>query len=369
MSARTSRRAILGEPRAPIEVIEVPLPPPEPGGAIVAIEMGGVCGTDVHLWHGAVPLDGPVVLGHEGIGRLAELGEGSDTDYAGEPVTVGDRVFWGGFNPCHRCYWCTIEKDYSLCVRLMEGLFSPARAPSHASYTDYSYLPGGMPFFKVPDGMPSEAIIAFGCALPTMLQAVERLGFIRPGNSVLVQGSGPVGLAATLVARTSGADQIGVIGAPSRRLEAARSLGADFTVDIGELTEHAAQAEAVREQMPRGADVVIEAAGVIEAFTEGLQLVSRNGRYLVVGLWGGTGGVDFDPRFVNNNNISIVGSALAGPEHYYQAVRFAAAHHGRYPMADAVTHRFEIAQAQQALEAVAAGEPVKAVIVPAATPG
>ena len=364
MSERQSKRAVMVAPHAPIETVITPLPPAEPGGAVVAVEMGGVCGTDVHLWHGAVPLDGPIVLGHEGIGRLAELGDGALTDYVGEPVNVGDRVYWAPFNPCHRCYPCTILKDYSLCVRLAEGLFTHPDDPSHASYNDYAFLPAGMPFFKVPDGTPSEAIIAFGCALPTILQAIERLGYIRPGEHVVVQGSGPVGLAATLVARASGAGLIGVIGTPAHRLDAALGLGADFTIDIGDVPEQDDRIDEIRSRLPRGADVVIEAAGVLEAFTEGLPLVSRNGRYLVVGLWGGAGGVDVDPRLINNNNLTIVGSALAGPEHYYQAVGFTTTHHSRYPMADAVTHRFKIDRAQEALEAVANLETVKAVIVP-----
>jgi 5-exo-hydroxycamphor dehydrogenase len=317
------------------------------------------------MLHGDVPLAGPVVLGHEGVGRIAELGEGPAADYAGTPVTAGDRVYWSPVRPCHRCYYCTVVKDYSLCERLAEGLFGAADAPSAASYLDYAWLPGGMPYFRIPDDTPSEAVIALGCALPTILQGIERLGYIRPGETVVVQGAGPVGLAATLVAKVSGAHSVTVVGAPARRLEMARRFGATATVNLDEVTEPAARVAAVRAAGP-GADVVIEAAGVLAAFPEGLRFLAPGGRYLIVGLWSGAGEVGVDPRFLNNSDLTVTGTALAQPEHYWQAIRFAQAHHREYPMAEAVTHRYPIDRAQEALEAVSRLETVKAVISPSA---
>jgi len=273
-----STRAVLVEPFAPLEIVTTEVPPAEPGGALVAVEMGGVCGTDVHFWRGKWPLEGPIVLGHEGVGRIAELGEGSTTDYAGEPIAVGDRVYWANARPCHRCYACTIRKDFSLCDRLDEVFFTPPEAPSHSTYNDLASLLGGMPFFKVPEDVPAEAVIAFGCALPTMLQALDRLGGIRPGEDVVVQGSGPVGLAAALLARVNGAGRVGVIGAPERRLALARDYGADFTVDVLEVTDPAARIREVHDRLGKAPDLIIEAAGVLDAFPEGVEMLDRGGR-------------------------------------------------------------------------------------------
>jgi 5-exo-hydroxycamphor dehydrogenase len=363
---RRSRRADVQAPHEPIRFAEVDLPPAPPGGAIVAIELGGVCGSDVHVWHGAKELSGPVVLGHEGLGRLAELGPGTTTDYAGEPVELGDRVYLAPQAPCHRCYACTVRGEFAACEHRDDYFWTDPSEPSHATYNSHVWLRAGAPFFRVPESVPPLALIAFGCALPTMLQANERAGRIGLGDDVLIQGAGPVGLAATVIARASGAQRIVVVGAPAARLDMARRLGADATIDLTEVGDPGERAALVRELLPRGADVAIEAAGVQSAFTEGIDLVADGGRYLVVGLHYGVGSEPLDPRTVNRRNIRIVGSALEQPEHQYKAIRFVARHHDRFPLEEVVSHRFPLDRAQEALEAMARGEAIKAVVEPGA---
>ena len=86
---------------------------------------------------------------------------------------------------------------------------------------------------------------------------------------------------------------------------------------------------------------------------------------MIVGLWSGHGEIPIDPRYINNRNLSIIGSALTQPQHYYEAVRVAQAHHADFPMAEAITHRFAIEESRQALEAVERQETIKALTVPA----
>src|SRR5437867_12661807 len=123
MANRTSKRAVLVKPNEPIEVWERPMRSPAAGETIVKVDFAGVCGTDVHLWRGEFPLPGPVVLGHEGVARIEELGEGVTTDYAGEAVKPGDRVYWVPLSPCYRCYACTVEKDLTQCDSALAALF------------------------------------------------------------------------------------------------------------------------------------------------------------------------------------------------------------------------------------------------------
>jgi 5-exo-hydroxycamphor dehydrogenase len=306
----------------------------------------------------------PVTLGHEGIAILEELGAGVTTDYAGTPIKIGDRVYWQPVRQCNRCYYCTVEKDFSLCENLFGELFRNAEEPPSSCYAEYCSLPPGMAFYRVPEDTPSEALIAFGCAMPTVLQGLERLGGIRTNQSVVVQGCGPVGLAAAMMARLSGARQVIVIGAPARRLAIARRLGASATIDL-ETTSEPERVQQVRDLTGgRGAEVVIEAAGHLPAFTEGLKLAAKNGRYLIIGLWSAPGTVPLEPRYLNNNNLRIIGNALAQPQHLYGAIQVARAHHHALPMAEAVTHRFALTEAQRALEAVARLETVKGVIIP-----
>ena len=199
-----------------------------------------------------------------------------------------------------------------------------------------------------------------------MIQALERLGGIFPTQTVVVQGCGPVGLAATMLSRISGAKTLVVIGAPEHRLAMARRLEATATINLETGPQEAERVKQVYELTEgRGGDVVIEAAGVRSAFGEGIKLTAKNGRYLIVGLWSGHGTVPVDPSYLNNRNLKIIGTALDQPQHYYEAIRVAQGHHKEFPMAEAVTHRFSIEESQKALEAVARLETVKAIIVPA----
>ncbi|MBF6567512.1 MAG: zinc-binding dehydrogenase [Candidatus Binataceae bacterium] len=364
MATRAVKRVVLTGANQPLELWERPVPAPDPGGVIVRVSIAGVCGTDVHLWRGDLPLPNPIVLGHEGIGTIEELGSKAITDYAGVPIRLGDRVYWQPVRQCHHCYYCTVAKDFSLCDNAMEGLFRHANEPPSGCYAEYSWLPEGMAFYRIPDDTPSEAIIAFGCAMPTILQGIERLGGIALNQAVVVQGCGPVGLAATFLARLSGAREVIVIGAPPARLEMARRLGATTTIDLTKTSE-ADRLEQIRDLTDgHGPEVVIEAAGHLSAFPEGVKLVAKNGRYLVVGLWSAPGTVPFEPRYINNNNIRIVGTALGQPSHLYGAIQVARAHHRDFPLAEAVTHRYGLGEAQKALDSVARLETIKAVIIP-----
>lgn len=361
---RNSRRVVLVEPGSPVEVWDGEVPAATGAEVVLSVELAGVCGTDHHLAAGDIPLPGPIVLGHEGVGRIEELGPDVRTDYAGDPIAVGDPVYWLPVQPCHHCFACNIANDPSRCPNLLSGMFANGRRPPSATYAEYVLLPPGMAFFKIPADTPSEAVIAFGCAMPTMLNAVERLGGIRYGRHVVVQGSGPVGLAATLLAHLGGAGSITVLGAPSARLGIAERLGATTTLDITATTAEERRAAVMQATDGRGADAVVEAAGKLPAFEEGLSLTGQDGTYLVVGLWSAPGVVPVEPRAINNGNIRVVGSALESPRHIYQAIQVSRLAHRRLPLTEVVSHRFGLDNAQAALDAVGRAELVKGVIEP-----
>lgn len=363
MAERVTRLAVLNEGLRELEFLERPVPAPPPGGVVLRVELAGVCGTDVHFWNGAAPFPAPMVLGHEGVGVIVELGSGAVTDHAGVPVREGDRVVWVPLRVCDRCYACTVSADPTACANV-EYYCGPDE-PNWAAFADLVWLTPDIRFYRIPDDTPSEAVAAFGCALPTMLEALERAGGIRPHESVVVQGSGPVGLAATFLASVSGAARVVTIGAPPHRLEAARAFGADHTIDIAETTSPDERVELARGWLDgRGADVVIEATGVLQAFDEGLSLVAKGGRYIVVGLWSADGNVTLSPSRLNNDNLKIVGSSLAHPKQYHRAVLLTQRHHRSYPLAEAVTGHYPLERTADALDAAARMESIKAVIAP-----
>ncbi|MEJ0084510.1 MAG: zinc-binding dehydrogenase [Pseudomonadota bacterium] len=362
---RNVKRAVLVKPGSPLEIWDRPTPPAASGEVIVSVLMSGVCGTDHHLASGDITLPNPMVLGHEAIGRIEELASDVTTDNAGQPVKVGDLVYWQPLRPCHRCYACTVLGDVSQCPNLVtHQLHQHADKPPFGTYAQYVWLPDHTAFFKVPPDVPPDALIAFGCAMPTVLHAIERLGGIRYGQHVVVQGSGPVGLAATLLAHLAGAATVTVLGAPLNRLEMAKRLGATATVDVMNTSQEERAATVMEITDGRGADVVIEAAGRIPAFSEGLRLVARDGTYVIIGLWSAPGTTPVEPRYLNNRNVRVIGSNLTKPRHIYDTIQVVQLAHRRFPLAEMVTHRFTLEQAQAALDTVARGEPLKAVIVP-----
>lgn len=356
----TARACVLVEPNR-IETWDVPVFDPPAGGALVRVVAGGVCGSDVHIANGeAGVMPFPIILGHEGVGRVERLGAGVATDYAGVPVKAGDLVYWAPIALCHRCHSCTVL-DETPCDN--SQFFEHAEKPNWGSYADYAVLPNGLAFFRVPDGASTDAVIALGCALPTVLRGFDRCGPVRMGDSVVVQGAGPVGLAAVLVARLSGAREVIVIDAHENRLDVARSLGATAVVSLKDSAEE--RRRQIYDRVARhGPDVVVEAAGVLQAFPEGVDIAGNHGRYIILGLWGAIGTQPIPPRELSTKNLTIAGASFPKPKHYHAALQLAARLQHDMPLAEMVTHRFGIADAVAALEATAKGRVIKAIIDP-----
>jgi 5-exo-hydroxycamphor dehydrogenase len=356
---KTGRATVLVEPNR-VETWDVPIVDPEPGGALVRIVIGGVCGSDVHIKTGeAGIMPFPIILGHEGVGRIEKLGS-LETDYAGIPVKPGDLVYWSPISACHRCHSCNVL-DETPCDN--SRFFEHAEKPNWGSYADYAWLPNGLAFFKLPDNADPLAVAALGCALPTVLRGFDRCGPVRLGETVVVQGAGPVGLSAILVAKQAGAAQVIVIDGVDARLEIARSLGATATISLG------VSAEERRRQVydltgPAGPTLVVEAAGVLPAFPEGVDLTGVHGRYVILGLWGAIGTQPISPRDMTTKNLTIAGATFPKPKHYYEAMHLAARLQDDVPLAKLVSHRFAIEDADKALDAVHRGEAIKAVIDP-----
>jgi threonine dehydrogenase-like Zn-dependent dehydrogenase len=340
-------------PGRPLECWEVEVADPGPGAVLVRTVIAGVCGTDAHRLAGDLPDPGrPVSFGHEGIGEIVALGDGITTDHAGTPVRPGDLVY---FTPSG----ATPGAGPAM------GWPPPADEPNPAAYQDYAALPPGNAFHRIPEGADPEAVIAFGCAMPTALGGLARLGGVVPGQSVVVQGCGPVGLSATLLAGLTLARQVIVIGDPTDRLAAATVLGATSTIPLARTTVEQRRARVLDLTDGRGAEVVIECAGRMEAFGEGMGLLADQGRYVVLGIYSGHGTVQLDPVGLNNRSQAIIGSM--GPttlNDYRTTIQLAQRHGERLRRAGLVTHRFGLANLEEAISVARSGEAIKAVVVP-----
>ncbi|MES2169171.1 MAG: zinc-binding dehydrogenase, partial [Actinomycetota bacterium] len=234
--------------------------------------------------------------------------------------------------------------------------------PNPAGFQEVATLGPRNIVFRIPDSTPDEAVIAFGCAMPTALAGFRRLGPLR--GSVLVQGCGPVGLASVVTAALAGARQIVVIGAPDSRLDVALRLGATQVIPLDGTTIESRRELIMRLTDNHGLDAVIEAAGHPSAFGEGFDLLAPNGRYLILGLYSGQAVLPVDLVRVNNRNLRIIGSLGALEEDYRRTVEIATEYGERLDFAGLVTHRFPLDRTEEAIRFAATGMPVKTVITP-----
>jgi len=157
-----------------------------------------------------------------------------------------------------------------------------------------------------------------------------------------------------------------VIGAPDNRLAAAARLGASTTIPLEQTTVEERRATILDLTDGRGADVVIEAAGRMNAFDEGMNLLADNGRYVVLGIYSGRGVVALDPVRLNNRSLSIIGS-MGGTQlsDYRTTIHLAQRHGVRLGFAELITHRFGLTGLEDAIAVARDGEAIKAVVLPA----
>jgi threonine dehydrogenase-like Zn-dependent dehydrogenase len=365
---RSAAASVLSRFNAPLETRRFDLPgQPEPGAALVRTEMAGICGTDVHLWKGELPIQLPVILGHETVGRIKALGTGLEKDWTGQALSVGDRVTWNSTSSCGSCYYCAEKNQPTRCPhRRAYGIGYRCDAPPHflGGYAEFHYLQPRATIFKIPDNLPTESVVGAGCALITAIHGVERTG-IEWRDVVVVQGAGPVGIAALAVAKSAGAARVIVIGGPASRLETARRFGADDTIDLAEFSSPRARVEAIRQRTGGyGADVVLECVGAPAAVVEGMEMCRDGGKYLVLGHYCDAGTVAFNPHVITRKQLQVFGSWSSEPRHLKAALQFLADHRTDFPFDTLVSHRFPVEQANEALALTARWECSKSVIVP-----
>ena len=353
-----ARAVVLERFGAPLVIREFDVPAPGPGELVVAGRFGGICGTDLHLQRGHLPIPLPLVLGHEGLGVVRELGAGAGHDAMGSPLRVGDEVMWASSISCGTCVPCRIHREPTLCAnRRTYGVNRPAGEGSglNGSWADAIHLRAGTTVVKVPPGTDQLAAMAFACAGPTMVHALFERRPVRLGEVVVVQGSGPVGLAAAALAQLAGAARVVIAGGPAARLAQAAAAGiGDDHIDVlggASLDDVAAL----------GADLVIECTGVPAAVGQGLYLPRRGGSYLVVGQYTDAGDTPVNPHQIVLRQLDVVGSWAFTGAHLVEYVRLLPALTARFDLASLAT-TFPLDSVGAAFDALAAGTVMKAVL-------
>jgi L-iditol 2-dehydrogenase len=365
---KTCRAAVIAEYSKPYEIREFTIPDIEPGAILVKIQMAGVCGTDVHQVAGELGLKPklPVIPGHEAIGEIVKIGRGRTQDCAGTKLTIGDRIMWVHVS-CGECRPCTVDNQPNLCEnRFSYGMSSSENYPYlSGGFAEYVYIIPKAEVVKVPEQLTNEEVIGVCCAFRTAVSAFERLKGMGIQPSVAIQGCGPVGLYSTVLAAEGGASKIIVIGAPSLRLDLAKKWGATDVINIEEIPDPTKRKEIIVSLTDgRGPDIVVEATGVPAAFREGMEMVRRGGRYLVIGQTSMEAEIPIVPGMIMQKHLEIIGNASATIGHYYKALRLIQNRRNKYPFAEIVTNKYRLDQINEAVAAMSRGQEIKPVIIP-----
>ena len=358
--------AVMPAPHQPVGLREFPEPDVAPGGMLLRTEFSEVCGTDVHLWHGrlaGVPY--PIIPGHVSIG-FAERIRGAVAGADGQRLREGDRVvFFDVHRTCGRCYACAVSGTPTKCPsRKVYGITDSAADGLFGGWSEAVYLEPGVVATRLPDAVRSEDYIGGGCGLITAVHAIDRAA-LRLTDAVLVQGTGAVGLSIIALARLSGAGVVIAIGAPPDRLDLARRMGADVTLDVTSTTS-AERLERVRALTGgRGVDVAIEASGAPRAVEEAPALIRDGGRYVIAGHYTDAGPSAINAhQHINRKHLEIRGCWGSEAGHFLRAVQLLERHAARIPWHEVGARVFALNELNEALAAAAAYQIPKALVAP-----
>ena len=365
------KAAVLTAPRN-IEVQQFPYPEMPKNGAIMRMELSGICGTDKHTYKGEVrqyagtpqeiTTPFPIIQGHENVGIIEEITkEGSlHLDFDGQILKPGDRVVMCPDTSCGDCWFCKHIPDYPWCndVRSYGNSFSCANAPHlFGGFSQYMAITDKVKVYKVPEGMkPEVAVFAelfdvtYSLDKAKEMYAFDGEGFAF-GDTVVILGAGPLGICHMIKARMLGADKVIMTDTSQFRLDMAKQFGADLTLCLADTTEDERVEMVYQMTGGRGADVVVECAGEPEAFPEGLRMVRKAGTYLIVGNFVDVGrSVELKPHELCAKNVRILGMSNHSISGYNPSMRMMQRYQDMYPFEKLITHRFALEDAKKAIE-------------------
>lgn len=321
----------------------------DPHDVLVAINYTGICGSDVHYWvHGSIGkfvVTDPMVLGHESAGTIVEVGEKVKT------LKVGDRVALEPGYPCRRCTNCLAGK-YNLCPDMVFA----ATPPYHGTLTGYWRAPADF-CFKLPENVSQQE----GALIEPLAVGVHivKQANVKPGDSVVVMGAGPVGLLCAAVARAYGASKIVSVDIVQSKLDFAKGFAATHTYASQRISpEENAKNILELAGLPDGADVVIDASGAEPSIQASIHVLKVGGSYVQGGM--GKSDITFPIMAMCIKEATVSGSFRYGPGDYPLAIELVAT--GKVDVKKLVTGIVDFQQAEEAFKKVKEGEAIKVLI-------
>ena len=324
-------------------VTDLPTPHAGPGELVLRNQVCGVCGTDVHIYHGepgSADVNPPVVLGHEYSGEVVEVGKGVTGFAVGDHVTVDPNIY------CGHCAYCQNGKK-QLCPS-MEAI----GVTRDGGFAQYSRIPASQAF-KLEPTVPWEAA-AMAEPLACCLHGIDLAG-IQVGDKVCVVGGGAIGLLMVQLAKLSGASQIVLSEPNEKRRQVGLQLGANAAIDP---TRPDAQ-EAFAQVLGGGANVVIECVGNVPAVKSAFQFAGKGATVLLFSVPKVDATFDLPLFDVYKKELTIKGS-FVNPDTHARAV--ALINSGKVDFGPIITHRFTLDQLPEAIAMQMSDASIKVVV-------
>ena len=384
MSGSVRAATLVGPGR--YEVREYPWPTLEDGAVMMEIEYSGICGTDKHTYLGetrqyvGTPAECdtpfPIIQGHENVGIVSEVTPraAERLEFYGRPLKVGDRITMCPDIVCGYCYECKHVMGYVWCENsnCYGNSYTSAVAPHlMGGWAQQMYVRPDTFVYKVPSGLsPRVAVLAELMACAASLDKLKEFssmsheGF-NSGDTVVVIGSGPLGLLHVAKADMMGAGLIIATDLSETRLDFAKKLGADVVLNAS-TTSADERIAMVRELTGgRGADVVLHMANTPRSFVEGIEMLKRGGMMLEMGNFADTGEVSLNVhRHICSKNIRLIGITNHPSTGYGPALTLLERSADRYPLEDMVSHEYALADVDAAMRMSMSTESLKVAMVP-----
>jgi threonine dehydrogenase-like Zn-dependent dehydrogenase len=316
-----------------IRIEEVPRPVAGPGEAVIRVTLTTICGTDLHILRGEYPVRPGLVIGHEPVGVIEELGPGV-TGYE-----VGDRVLVGAITPCGQCNAC-LSSHHSQCghgsgYEAVGGWrFGNTIHGAQAEYLLVPYAQANMA--KIPDGLTDEQVVLLADIASTGFSGAES-GGVRIGDAVVVLAQGPIGLCATVGAKLMGASLIIGVDGDDTRLAMAKRMGADVVLDYRKTDI----VEEVRKLTGGGVDVAIESLGTQQTFENCLRCLRPGGTLSSLGVYSGKLQMPYDAFAAGLGDHRIVTTLCPGGKERMRRLMEVVLH-GRVDLTPLLTHTFPL---------------------------
>jgi len=334
----STMKAVVFKEKHRIAVEEVPKPVPKWGEAVIRITATTICGTDVHIVRGEYPVKPGLIIGHEPVGVIEELGGGLDAEY-----TVGQRVIVGAITPCGQCFYC-LNGSHSQCGGALGGWRFGNTI--NGAWAEYLLVPDARAnLAPIPDMLSDEDVLMCPDIFSTGLSGAES-GNIRVGDAVAIFAQGPIGLCATAGAKLKGASLIIGVDSIPGRLSVARQLGADVTLNI---QDGDPVAEIKRLTGGRGVDVAIEALGRQETFQNALAATRPGGTLSSLGVYSGKLIAPYELIYAGLGDQKIVTTLCPGGKERMRRLMAMLAHR-RVDLSPLVTHHFALDDIHEAYE-------------------